>query len=122
MEEILTRSEVTTSFSEGYLWDGRDREVLPSVLAAALDYRGDVTLSLDTGEEVEGYLFTMEAGGGEPFVLVLPSSGAPRRKIPWAGIRTVAFSGKDAASGKSWDSWVKRRQAKMSSTDGLEQG
>ena len=122
MEESRPTSEVKPSFSEGYLWDGRDRESLHSVLAAALDYRGDVTLSLDTGEEVEGYLFTRESGCGEPFVLVLPSSGAPRRKIPCASIQAVAFTGKDAAAGKSWESWLKRTRAKLSSTDGLEQG
>ncbi len=122
MEESLPGSEGNPSFSEGYLWDGRGGEGLHSVLAAAVDYRGDVTLSLDTGEEVEGYLFTREAGGGEPFVLVLPSSGAPRRKIPCASIQAVAFTGKDAASGKSWESWVKRRQARMSSTDGPGRG
>jgi len=122
MEESLSGGEGKPPFSEGYLWDGRDRESLHSVLAAAVDYRGDVTLSLDTGEEVEGYLFTRDAGGREPSVLVLPSSGAPRRKIPCASIQAVAFTGKDAASGKSWESWVKRRQARMSSTDGLERG
>jgi hypothetical protein len=122
MEEIPTKSEVNLSFSEGYVWDGTDRESLPLVLDAALDYRGDVTLSLGTGEEVEGYLFNKETRGGEPFVLILPSSGAPRRKIPCASIQAVAFTGKDTAAGKSWESWLKRQRGRISSTDGLERG
>ena len=122
MEEIPTKSEVNLSFSEGYVWDGTDRESLPLVLDAALDYRGDVTLSLDTGEEVEGYLFNKETRGGEPFVLILPSSGAPRRKISCAGIQSVAFTGKDTAAGKSWESWVRRQRGRISSTDGLDRG
>jgi hypothetical protein len=38
----------------------------------------------------------MLAGGGE------------KRTIPYAQIRRLEFSGKDAAAGKTWENWVRR--------------
>jgi len=36
------------------------------------------------------------------------SSGGEKRSIPYAQIRRLEFSGKDAAAGKTWENWVRR--------------
>jgi hypothetical protein len=38
----------------------------------------------------------------------MPSNGAPRQKIAYANIRSLAFSGRDTAAGKSWEAWVRK--------------
>ncbi|NBP51275.1 MAG: hypothetical protein EBU70_08890 [Actinobacteria bacterium] len=77
---------------------------------AALDYRGDVTLSLEDGSTLECYVFDRRAdaspGGG--VVRVMATATGERRSIPYAGIARIEFSGKDTAAGKTWDNWVRR--------------
>jgi hypothetical protein len=38
----------------------------------------------------------------------LPKDGGPRQSIPETSILSIAFTGKDAAAGKTWENWVKR--------------
>ena len=99
-------------FEQGYRWEGDDPERLAEVVEAALDYRGNVTLKLGTGEEVEGFLFNRDRQAREPSLDLFPADGSPRRRIPYAAIAAVAFTGRDAASGKSWESWVRKYEAK----------
>jgi len=90
------------------------RPATPAELAEAVelafDYRGDVTLVLKSGEEVVGYLFNREATGSIPRLHVLPASGAPR-EIAYAEVVSIAFTGEDRASGKSWEAWVAKKES-----------
>jgi hypothetical protein len=80
-----------------------------AALEAARDFRGDVTLGLVDGTTMEGFVFdTVESGGRIARVRMLPSDGGPRRTVDAAQIRCVAFTGKDAAAGKTWENWVRR--------------
>lgn len=80
-----------------------------SALEAARDFRGDVTLNLVDGTSLDGFVFdTVESGGRITRVRMLPSDGGPRRTLEVAQIRSVAFTGKDAAAGKTWENWVRR--------------
>jgi len=87
-----------------------DREKLCRALDDAFDYRGDVTLELEDGSVVDGFLFdrkpasTLEAS----VVRVLPRNSNERRVIPYSRIRAIAFSDKDPAAGKTWENWIKR--------------
>jgi hypothetical protein len=75
----------------------------------AVDFRGDVTLTTTDGRVVEGYVFDASL---EPLdaacVRMLPCDGSPRRSIALREIARVEFTGKDAASGKSWENWLRR--------------
>lgn len=93
--------------------DSSDPALLREVLRRAVDFRGDVTVELRSGERIEGFAFDFRArpDGGSEFRL-LPSSGAERVAVRFEAIARVAFTGKDAASGKSWENWIRRYAAK----------
>lgn len=99
-------------YAQGFRYEGEDTELLAAALDSALDYRGDVTLLLKDGEELEGYVFNHDRRADEPFVEVMPSAAAKARKVLCRDLRGVAFSGRDTASGKSWETWIKQYEAK----------
>jgi hopanoid biosynthesis associated radical SAM protein HpnH len=66
-------------------------EATPEALRAAFDYRGDATLTLDDGSDVEGYV--VDAREGELRVWEKKGSGTTR--IAADRIRRVALSGRD---------------------------
>ncbi|HLU49016.1 MAG TPA: hypothetical protein VK116_13065, partial [Planctomycetota bacterium] len=44
------------TFGPGSVWEGDDDDERRRVIEAAFDYRGDVTIRLEDGREVVGYL------------------------------------------------------------------
>ena len=94
---------------QGRRFDALDRSAWQSVLRDAFEYRGDVTVRLDDGTSVVGYLFAHEPAAREPHVKIYPASvTAARVTIPIDRIISLEFSGDDKASGRSWEAWVKR--------------
>lgn len=104
---------------------GRDRENLEGWIPAlaseaeikdalekAFDYRGDVTLTLKSGDTVEGYLYDRRQGKSleDSLVRIIPSKGEDktRRSIPYSEIAALNFSGRDTAAGKTFEAWVKK--------------
>ncbi len=81
-------------------------------LEKAFDYRGDVTLTLHSGEVIEGYIYDRRQGRTlvDSLVRVMPSKGEDRtrRSISYSDIAAVNFSGRDTAAGKTFDAWVKK--------------
>ncbi len=77
---------------------------------AAFDYRGDVTIHTSDGRVIEGYIFDRRSDVAEPYVRMVPKDGDGRVRIPYATITRLAFSGKDTAAGKSWETWVKKHK------------
>lgn len=77
----------------------------------AFDYRGDVTLELTSGEKIEGYIFNRNASASLPVLQLFPKDQAGTRVVPYADIATIAFTGEDTASGKSWEAWVKKKES-----------
>lgn len=76
----------------------------------AFDYRGDITLTLDGGTDVVGYLFNRDPGSPEPFVDVFEREGG-RRRLPYASIRRIRFTGRNTAAGNSYAAWLRSRDA-----------
>src|SRR5262249_13324379 len=72
---------------------GWTAEAGPDALRAAFDYRGDATLTLDDGSEIEGYVVDAR----EHEVRVWEKKGAGTTRIPSERIRRVALSGRDPA-------------------------
>jgi hypothetical protein len=87
---------------------------LHQALEKALDYRGDVTLTLKSGERIEAYIFNCHAGATltESWVQYYTPSAPEKRKVGYAEIARIEFSGKDRAAGKHWEDWVKAYNAK----------
>ncbi|HZC67552.1 MAG TPA: hypothetical protein VE201_02935 [Nitrospirales bacterium] len=77
----------------------------------AFDYRGDVTLELTSSEKVEGYIFNRNSSASPPFLELFPQGQPGERKIPYADIVGIAFTGEDTASGKSWEAWVRKKES-----------
>jgi hypothetical protein len=79
-------------------------------LEKAFDYRGDVTITLKSGEKVEGYLFDRRSGSSlaDSFVRVIPTNAKTKVNVSYADIAALAFTGRDTAAGKTFDAWVKK--------------
>ena len=84
-------------------------EDLKSALEKAFDYRGDVTLTLKSGEKIDAYIFNRSTGAtlAESWVQYFTPSAPYKRKVSYADIARIEFTGKDRAAGKHWEDWVK---------------
>lgn len=84
--------------------DASDADRLEAALAAALDYRGDVTVERHGDEaDVTGYLF--DAGTA---LHLLPADGGAAMTIAFTEVAAVTFTGRDTAEGKSFETWVRK--------------
>ena len=99
------------AFGQGYRYEGTDTTLLAAAIEAAFDYRGDVTLLVAGGAELKGYLSNRDLAASEPFVEILQPESARPRRLRLAEVRGVVLHGKDPASGKSWETWVKNYKA-----------
>ena len=99
---------------QGKIWEAETEEDLRNGLEKAFDYRGDITVTKKDGAVIEGYLFDRRSGVTlhDSYVRVMPPGTTDRIKIRYSEIVGVAFTGRDTASGKSWDAWVKKYLAK----------
>ena len=88
-----------------------DAAALAEVVERAFDYRGDVTLTLDDGRELVGYLFNRNRDAAEPFVQMFEREGSGPSTILYARIRAIRFTGKDTAAGNSYAAWLRSREA-----------
>jgi hypothetical protein len=95
---------------EGWVPELANDDDIRVALEKAFDYRGDVTLTLKTGNKVEGYIFDRVAGPSlaTSFVRLLPKTSNERLKICYADISALAFTGRDTAAGKSWEAWIRK--------------
>ena len=82
---------------------------LKDALEKAFDYRGDVTLTLKSGEKIEAYIFNRIAGQSlaDSWVQYFTPKAEEKRKLSYAEIARLEFTGKDRAAGKHWEDWVK---------------
>jgi hypothetical protein len=87
---------------------------LKDALAKALDYRGDVTLTLTNGERIEAFIFNCKSGPTleESWVQYFTPGSPEKRKVGYTEIAGIVFSGKDRAAGKHWEDWVKKYNEK----------
>jgi len=83
-------------------------EDLKIALEKAFDFRGDVTITLKSGEKIEAYIFNRHTGAtlAESWVQYFAPNAAEKRKLPYDLIAGLTF-GKDRAAGKHWEDWVK---------------
>lgn len=77
----------------------------------AFDYRGDVTIELDSGKRIEGYVFNRSGKTPDPSLELFPQNASGSENIRYAEIRSIVFTGIDTASGKSWEAWMKKKDS-----------
>ncbi len=74
----------------------------------AVDFRGDATIETVDGASVVGFVFDLRETGSDAVLRLLPADGGTKVEIPLSRIRRVELTGKDAASGKTWENWIRR--------------
>ncbi len=94
---------------EGRVFQPASFAELAEAVELAFDYRGDVTVSLKSGESLSGYLFNRQASGSDSSLDIFPSDSSPARQIRYDQITAIVFTGEDTATGKSWEDWVAKK-------------
>lgn len=114
--ESVTRESLTRETLQGWVPALASESELRAALEQAFDYRGDITITLKSGEAVVGYVFDRRVGKSlsDSYVRVLPQESQQRRDIAYADIAALAFTGRDTAAGKNWEAWVKKYTEKKS--------
>jgi|ERR1017187_7240237 hypothetical protein len=94
---------------EGWVPTLASDEDLRQALEKAFDYRGDVTLTLKNGEKVEAFIFNRQTGAtlADSYLQYFTPKATDKRKVSYAEIARLEFSGKDRAAGKHWEDWLK---------------
>ncbi len=82
---------------------------LTAVVDKAFDYRGDVTVIRRDGSEVVGYVYNRDAT--VPCLDMFRASDGATVTIPYAEVLTIHFTGRDPATGKSYEAWLRRKAA-----------
>jgi hypothetical protein len=94
---------------EGWVPELASDEDLCQALEKAFNYRGDVSITLKSGERIDAYVFNRHTGAtlSESWVQYFAPNSPEKRKLSYAEIARLEFSGKDRAAGKHWEDWVK---------------
>ena len=94
---------------EGWIPQLASEEELRQALEKAFDYRGDITITRKDGSQVEGYLFDRRSAPAlkDSVVRLYPKSGSEKVTIAYSDIAALAFTGRDTAAGRSWETWLR---------------
>jgi hypothetical protein len=94
---------------EGSIPEFATDDEIRSALENAFDYRGDVTITTKSGEVIEAYIFNRFTGAtlAESWVQYFTPKANDKRKLGYADVARLEFTGKDRAAGKHWEDWVK---------------
>jgi len=110
---------------EGYIPALATDEDIRAALEKAFDYRGDITITKKDGSKIEGYIFDRRTGKtlADSAVRLFPKDKDEKVAIAYADIAALAFTGRDTAAGKSFETWVKKYKEKKAAGEkniGLE--
>jgi hypothetical protein len=99
---------------EGWVPSLAGEEEVRDALEKAFDYRGDVTITLKSGERIEAYIFNCLSGAtlAESWVQYFTPDAPEKRRVGYAEIARLEFSGKDRAAGRRWEDWLKNYHEK----------
>lgn len=88
---------------------------LAEAIELAFDYRGDVTVTLRSGQQLIGYLFNRSVKGQDSTFEIFPDGNSGVQSVRYSDAVSVAFSGEDTASGNSWENWVAKKESERKS-------
>jgi hypothetical protein len=99
---------------EGWVPALATEEEIRAALEKAFDSRGDVAITKKDGTVIEGYVFDRRAGAtlAESAVRIFPKDRPEKVTIAYDQIAGLAFTGRDTAAGKSWETWLKKYHEK----------
>jgi hypothetical protein len=116
--EEVEALEVAPGFAhenlEGWIPELAGDDEIRAALEKAFDYRGDVSVTLKSGEKFDAYIFNRQTGSSlaDSFVQYFTPGANDKRKLSYAEIARLEFSGKDRAAGKHWEDWVQKYNEK----------
>lgn len=96
---------------EGRIFQPASFAELVEAVELAFDYRGDVTVSLKSGDSISGYLFNRQVNGSDSYLEVFPSDSPHAQRVLYDQIAVIAFTGEDTATGKSWENWIAKKDS-----------
>ena len=96
---------------EGRVFAPHSASETAEAVELAFDYRGDVTVVLQSGESVSGYIYNRHVAAVDSYLELFPTDHPDPRRIPYHEIETIAFTGEDTANGKSWETWVSKKES-----------
>ena len=96
---------------EGWAPEPDSELSLASIVELAFDYRGNTTVLRRDGTVLEGYVFNRDAEAAVPYLEMFDSDGGGPHRVSYTDVRTIHFTGKDTAAGKSYAAWLARKQA-----------
>jgi hypothetical protein len=111
--EQVEAMEVAPGFEheklEGWVPELASDADLCAALEKAFDYRGDVTITLKSGERFEAFIFNRRTGHSlaDSWVQYFAPNVDGKQKLSYDQIARLEFTGKDRAAGKHWEDWVK---------------
>jgi len=111
MTDTKNHTAGITGSLEGRVFTPGSIKEAAEAIELAFDYRGDVTVMLRSGESVAGYIFNRQEAGSDPYLELFPEGRPDPRCILYRDIVTIAFTGEDTANGKSWESWVSKKES-----------
>jgi len=100
---------------EGFIPPMATDDEIRSALEKAFDYRGDITITRKDGSKIDGYLFDRRSTGktlADCTVRLFPRDRDEKISISYTDIAAIAFTGRDTAAGKSFETWVKKYNEK----------
>jgi len=100
---------------EGWIPSLASDDEVRTALEKAFEYRGDITLTLKDGSNIEGYVFDRRVNGTrlcDCAVRLFPKQGDEKITVRFDEIARLTFSGRDCAAGKSFEAWVRRYKEK----------
>lgn len=93
---------------EGKVFHPVDDNELSRVIRIAVDYRGDVTITLHSGRSVTGYVFDCNERVDTPFLRLFVENCSDSQVVRYSEIKEMVFSGEDTAFGRSWEDWAQK--------------
>jgi hypothetical protein len=96
---------------EGWTPEPNAELPLARIIDLAFDYRGNTTVVLRDGVELPGYVSNRDAEAATPYLEMFDPEGGGPHRLAYADVRTVHFTGKDTAAGKSYAAWLAKKQA-----------
>ncbi|HEY3198219.1 MAG TPA: hypothetical protein VGJ57_09410 [Nitrospirales bacterium] len=86
-------------------------EEVSRMIEEAFHYRGDVTVHVQSGEDVEGYIFNRNPDAESPYLQMYINGQSAPRHISYSEIVDISLTGEDTASGGDWEAWIKKKES-----------
>lgn len=102
---------------EGRVFEMRTPQERLEALQTAFDYRGDVTLRFNDGNQVEGFLYKFDEKKGTVDLFVKSGKTSDSASFEVSNIQAIILSGADPAFGKSWEDWMNKNTSDRKSEE-----